>query len=409
MKRKLIVLAVFLIAATIYFLLFHKNKTLKYIPENADAVILIDVKNLKRQYIASFATHPSQWFRGKGKKGNTNFIQESGVEIPDFFQIFHIKNTSFLQWYCVFELTDKQKFSAYLKQQKFVRKGENIFQKDQLFLKIDGKKCIVGTSDLAFEKISHSMSSGKNVFNADSFIDNSLGSISFISGQRIRNFSIDLNSDEIEIKNTPKTENFAPIISDFQQKMLFLDAELDAKNIRYFSAFFNVNLADSSQVTHFKTTAELEQVKDTIITYGYDDNFNEIEKKTFQTITQPNYVIAFQSKDVEKTWHYFQNKKWINAGNQFTAIPFQPNFVEKNKTGMEIKSTRKPVQLSSKLNENYIFVRNNPLLLSSFKTVTATEKKIVSSIDYIFYGNKGEDYYIILKGKKEELPLILRW
>jgi hypothetical protein len=120
-------------------------------------------------------------------------------------------------------------------------------------------------------------------------------------------------------------------------------------------------------------------------------------------------VIVLQSKDVEKTWQYFQNKKWINAGNQFTAIPFQPNFVEKNKTGMEIKSTRKPVQLSSKLNENYIFVRNNPLLLSSFKTVTATEKKIVSSIDYIFYGNKGEDYYIILKGKKEELPLILRW
>jgi hypothetical protein len=409
MKRKIIALAVFLIAATLYVLLYHKNKTLKYIPENVDAVVLIDMKNLKRQYISSFAAHPSLWFREKNKKGKTNFIQESGVKIPDFFQIFHVKNTHFLQWYCVLELTDKQKFLAYLKQQKFVKKQENTFQKDQVFLKIDGEKCIVGTSELAFQSISQSISSGKNVFNADSFIDNSLGSISFISEKRIRSFSIDLNSDEIEIKNTQKAENFSSIISNLQQKQSFLNAELDAKNIKNFTAFFNGNIADSSQITHFNTTAELEQVNDTIITYSYDDNFNEIEKKTFQTITQPNYVIALQSKNAEKTWQYFQNKKWINAQNQFTAIPFQPNVIVKNKTGLEIKSTRKPIQLSPKLNENYIFVRNNPRLLSSFKTLTATEKRIISSIDYIFYGNKGEDYYVTLKGKKEELPLILRW
>jgi hypothetical protein len=99
----------------------------------------------------------------------------------------------------------------------------------------------------------------------------------------------------------------------------------------------------------------------------------------------------------------------MNAQNQFTAIPFQPNVMEKTKIGFEIKSTKKLISLSPLINENYIFVRNNALLLSSFKSLTSTEKKIISSLEYIFYGNTTQDYYLKLKFKKEELPLILRW
>lgn len=408
MKKKLVVLAFILFAATMYFVFYHKDKTLEYIPENADVVVLVDVKNLTRQYISSLATHPAQWFEGKSNKKNTISILKSGVKIPDFFQVFHLKNTRFSQWYSIVELTDKQQFLRYLKQEQFISKGKEVFQKDQMYIKIDGEKCILSTSDLN-SNTGIFQFSGKKPYHAGSFLDGSSGSISFISGRQIRNFSIDLLSDAIEIKNSTDVKDFSTVISKLQQNKFFLEAELDKENIRKFTSFFNKNFADSSQVSHFRIAATLKQVNDTIITYGYDDNFNETEKKTVQKIIQPDYVIALQSSDSEKTQLYFQNKKWMNARNQFTAIPFQPNIMTRTETGFEIKSTGRPLSLSPSLKENFIFIRNNALLSSSFNSLTAAEKKIISGLDYIFYGNNNQYYYLSLKFKKKELPLILRW
>lgn len=410
-KKKIIVPLFLLLAVAVYFVVFHKDKNLRYIPENADAVVLIDSKKLTGQYLFSLATHPSQWFEGKIKSKSSGSLKDSGIRIPDFLQIFHVKDTKFSEWYSVLELKDPQKFVAFLKKQKFIDNGNNQFQKDQFFVIVEKNHCIAGTSDLALETIKKQLlqTSSNSVWDADKLIQNTLGSISFISGQKIHNFSIELNDDEIEIKNNSNQEIFNSIASKIQKGNQFLELELDQENIRNFSRFFNKSIADSSHATSFKATANLEQVNDTIISYEYDDNFNEVEKKTFQKIVQPNYSIDIQSKDAEKTWAYFQSKKWINSENQFTAIPFQPNEISKNNNGVVIKSTRKPVITSPQLKENYILIRNNSLLYSALKTLSNTEKKILSNLDYVLYGNKSQDYWLKIKAKKGNLPLILRW
>ncbi|MEY8758363.1 hypothetical protein [Chryseobacterium tongliaoense] len=412
MKRnKLIVLFIFLFALVFYFVFFHKDKTLKFIPENADVVVLLDVKKIGGQYIYSLAAHPSLWFEEKKKKDDKNSLRDSGLKIPDFLQVFHLKNSGYSDWYSVIEVKDHEKFLAFLKTRKFINKGKNIFQKDRLFLRINGENCILGTSDLAFDNINQQLfrSSGKKNLNADQFIDDTVGSISFISGKNIRNFSIELNADDIEIKNTSKTKIFNSILTAAEQKTRFLEVELDAANVKTLTGFFNKSFRDSSEINYIKASAELEQVNDTIISYGYDDNFNEVEKKTYQKIIQPNYVIELQCKASEKTWEYFQNKKWINPQNQFTIIPFQPNHIARKNEGFEVKSIRKTIPARQKLKENFIFIKNNNLLLSSVSTLSVAEKKIISDIDYIFYGNKAQDYYVKLKAGKGELPLILRW
>ncbi|MBL1221748.1 hypothetical protein JET18_12930 [Chryseobacterium sp. L7] len=410
-KKKLIVPLILLLAAAVWFVFFYKNKTLKFVPENADAVVLIDVKKLTRQYISSLITHPSRWSGSKTKDQKTVSLKDSGIRIPDFLQVFHLKNTRFSEWYTVLELKNAEKFSAYLKSHQFVSKGENIFQKDQIFVKIEGEYCMVGTSALAFNKISQQLfqSSEKNTLNAEQFIHNSLGSISFISGKSIQSFSIDLKKDEIEIKNTGNPQNLTSIDSKLQQKNFFLDAELDAENIRNYTSLFNKSIGDSSGISYFKAAADIEQVNDTIISYEYDDNFNEVEKKTFQKIIQPNYVMDLQTAAPEKTWAYFQHKKWINDQNQFTAIPFQPNRIDKSNEGITVKSTRKPISLSPKIKENYILIRNNPLLLNSLSSLSPAEKRIISDVEYIYYGNKARTYWLKIKAKKGTLPLILRW
>jgi len=411
MKKKLIAFVILIAAIFIYFTLYYRDKELKFVPRNADVLILMDTQKATRQYISSFLSHPSEWINDKNKDRNTVSLLESGLKIPDFLQIFHLQNTGFSDWYCILELKNKQKFLTYLQQEKFVDKGNGLFHKGHVFIKIEGANCILGTSDSAFENINRLFLafSQRTNFTSDTFIDGSLGSISVISNGKIRNFSIDVNTDDIEIKTSVNTNDFISLISKVQQNTSFFTAELDRGNIKNFAPFFDKNFSGSIGIDYLKAAAELEQVNDTIITYGYDDDFNEIEKKTVQKIIQPNYSISLQSSDPEKTEQYFENKKWINAQHQFTAIPFQPNVIERQKSGFEIKSTRKTVRSSNQLNENYIFIRNNELLFSNLKSLTSNEKKVISDIDYIFYGDKGGRYYVKLKFKEYNLPLILRW
>lgn len=411
MRKKYIVLVIaILLSVGLYFLFFHKDKSLKYIPENADVIVLVDVKKATRQYIYSFLTHPSKWSEdGKKNKDKTTYLNY-GMKIPDFLQIFHLKNTKIAEWYAVLEIDDEQKFSAFLKSRKFISYGKNSFKNNQLFIKIEGEKCIVGTSDLNFKNIGKPFSQKfrNNILNADSFMDNGLGSISFISELRTQNFSIDLNDDEIEIKNEENSTNFESFISDLKNKTQFLEAELDKENIKKFSQLFNENLNDSADINYLKMSANLEEVNDTIISYGYDDNFNEIEKVSYQKIVQPNYEILLQNSYPEKTWNYFRNKKWINAQNQFTAIPFQPNLISQNKNEIVIKSTRKSIKASESRKQNYIFVKNNPLFYSSLKSLVGSDKSFLKDIEYLFFTNKNSEYYGKIKFVKREIPLILR-
>ncbi|AZA72605.1 hypothetical protein [Chryseobacterium indoltheticum] len=408
MKKKYIFLIVIvLLSIGVYFLFFHKDKSLNYIPDNADIVVLVDIKKAKRQYISSFIAHPSKWFEEKNGAKNKISVTDSGLEIPDFLQIFHLSNTKISEWYTVLEINDKEKLSAFLKDRKFINDEKGIFKNNQLFVKINGEKCIVGTSDLNFNNIGKPFSEKfrNNVLNADSFMGDGLGSISFISELRTQNFSVDLQDDEIEIKNEHNSANFESLISDLYKKTQFLDAELDSENIKKIGSVFKENMTDSTSVNHLQMSANFIQVNDTIVSYEYDDNFNEIEKISYQKIVQPDFEIVLQTSNPEKAWTYFQNKKWINAKNQFTAIPFQPNLMSVNKNHISIKSTRKSVKINETKNQNYIFIKNNPLLLSSFKTLN---NQFFKDIEYLFYGNKNQDYTVKIKFKKEKLPLILR-
>ncbi|MFY7844876.1 hypothetical protein [Chryseobacterium gambrini] len=409
MKKKLFVFVLLLFAGMMYFVFYYQKDTKIFSPKEADAVILIDTKKLTREYVYSLVGHPSLWFESKGK--NKISFRKSGVKIPDFLQVFHLKNTKVSNWYSVFELEDRKTFLSFLKQQKFTDLGNQMFRKDQIFIKILGKNCVFGTSDIDFDRVNVQLSNNSqaNLFDADALVTNGLGSIILNTKKGSHNLSVELRHDEIEIRNQSDSYDPSPAISKLLKTDSFLETELDAENIKNFAFLFDKTFADSSSISKLKASVHLEEVNDTIITYSYDDNFNEVEKKTFQKIIQPNYIIDFQSLNPEKTKLYFQNKKWINAQKQFTAIPFQPNLIIQKSKGFEIKSTRKPIQQSFNLNENYIFVKNNPLLLSFLKKSSSKEKKMISDIDYIFYGNRDEDYYLKVQFKKDDLPLILRW
>ncbi len=82
------------------------------------------------------------------------------------------------------------------------------------------------------------------------------GSISFISELRTRNFSIDLNEDEIEIKSSESSGDFKSLIADLEDETQFLKAELDQNNIKNISSVFNKNISDSLSVNSLKMSVK---------------------------------------------------------------------------------------------------------------------------------------------------------
>ena len=410
-KKKIVIPLLLLLAVLVYFVVFYKDKDLRYIPENVDAVFLVDTKKLTGQYLFKMILYPSHWSGKKSKNKNSGSLSNCGIKIPDFLQVFHIKGTRFSEWYTVIELKDPPKFIAFLKKQNFTDKKNGYFQKDQISVFVIGDLVLAGTSDKAFGMIQKQLFQKpvQAVWNADQFIHNTLGSFSFISEYGIQNFAIDLNDDDIEIKNNSNSDIFNFIAAKTLPGNHCTQLELDKDNIRSFARFFNKGISDSLQASYLKVTVDLKQVNDTIVSYDYDENFNEIEKTTFQKITQPQYIIEFQTKDPEKTGEYFQSKKWINSENQFTAIPFQPNEVKQHDNGFIIQSSGNRFISLPPLKQNYILIRNNSLLYSSLKTLNETEKRIISDIDYVLYANKSQNYWLKIKAKKGKLPLILRW
>ena len=407
MKKKWFLFSMAIIALlAIYFGLYYKNKELKYIPDSADAVVLIDVKNFTRKYLFETLTHPSAWFKDNKKKDKISW-RDAGIKIPDFVQLFHLKNESFYNWNTVLEIKNKEEFLLFLKKNGFKNKRDNIYSNGNFSLKISGEICIIGTSEKNLSDIENSLQSTKNLINTDDFMTEGIGSLGIINNKKIEKYPITLEDNFIEISNFGDSKHATSFLSKNINSTEFATAQLDQKNIQFITKILKTDFLSHKKINAIEANVDLKQVTDTIVSYDYDDNFNEIEKISYQKIVQPQYFIQINTKNKEDLWTYFEQKKYINNQNQFNAIPFSPNKISKNETGILIHSDIHP-KIKNNFKENFILIKNNPLILSSFKSVIASGQKKITDAAYLFYLNQDKKFFIRLAFKHQELPLILR-
>ncbi|WP_262150485.1 hypothetical protein [Chryseobacterium foetidum] len=406
MRKWLLFLAPAIVLLVVYFGLYHKNKELKYIPDGADAVVLIDVKNLTRKYLAEMLSHPSVWFKDSGKKDKISW-KDAGIKIPDFVQLFHLKNENLTSWNTVFEIKNSEAFKSFLKDQNFQTKGTNLYTNGNIFLKINGEFCIVGTSQKSFAIIENSLKSNKDLWNADDFMIDGIGSLGIVNGKNIGKYAIHLNDDSVEISNFSDLKKAETTLTQNSVNTGFITAQLDRKNIQTISEVFKTELFSHPKINSVDIHSDLKQVTDTIISYDYDENFNEVEKISYQKIVQPQYLIQIKSKNPDELWNYFEQKKFINTQNQFTAIPFLPNKISKNESGILINTINDP-KIKNSSEANFIFIKNNPLLLSSIKSLSPKLRKKAGKLKSVFFWNEQKLNLLRFQFKSDELPLILR-
>lgn len=405
MKKLIALLLVLLFGISIYFVFFHQDKSLKYIPKEADMVILVDVKKLKRESVISLITHPSEWFKNSEMKSMVSSLNNSGIKIPDFLQISHLKNQRYTEWSAVLEISDREKLLEFLKTKKFTSPlGHQIYEKDDFFVIIDDAYCFVGNSisTVTNHRYYFSNKNSQKIFDADSLI-NGTASISFM-GEKNYSYAIELLEDEIEISNAKDTKNFKPLFTQLNKKNFLLNLNLDRKNTKNIADFLMFKEFSSTQIGDIKMVANLESVNDTIVTYEYDDNFNEVEKKSFQKLTHPNYFILAKSLNPTKTLEFFNREKWINSENQMVAIPYQPKLIRENENTFTVKSLRKPLVIDVNQKGNFILFKNDDLLTTLITNLSTSEKEVLSKVESVFYGNQGTDYLVKIKFRKGELP-----
>lgn len=409
MKKLIFFILVLLFAISVYYVFFHQDKSLKFIPKQADAVVLVDVKKVKRESVFSLLTNPSEWFKDSEMKSMVSSLNNSGLKIPDFVQICHLKNQKFTDWSTVLEISDREKLLAFLKEKKFISEIPNHFEKDDFYLIINGNYCFAGNSVSAVTNHRFYFENEKSPQNqaADAFINGASASISFL-GEKNHNFAIEILEDEIEISNTKNIKIFKPLIAQLNKKNLLLNVNLDEKNTKNITEFWLNKKFDSLQLADFKMIANLESVNDTIVTYEYDDNFNEVEKKSFQKLTQPNYFISAKSSNPAKTLEFLNKNKWINSENQMIAIPFPPNLLSQNENIFTVKSLRKSLIIDKNQKGNFIFFKNDDLLNNLLLNFSPAQKKMLSKVESVFYGNEGANYLMKIKFKKGKMPLILK-
>ncbi|MBD8082900.1 hypothetical protein [Chryseobacterium caseinilyticum] len=406
MKRRLLFLVCVIVLLAVYFILYHKNKELKYIPDGADAVVLIDVKNFTRKYLSETVLHPSVWLKEGDKKAGISW-KDAGIKIPDFVQLFHLKNEGFSNWYMVLEIKNRKEFESFLKDQNFQTKGNSLYTNGNIFLKINGEICIAGTSQRSFETIESSLKSNKILWNADDFMTDGIGSLGIINGKNRENYSIHLNDENIEISNFTDFKKAETAFSQNINQTDFLTAQLEQKNIQTFSNLFKTEIFSHPEINSVEMNADLKQITDTIISYDYDDNFNEVEKVSYQKIVQPQYLIQIKTKNSDEVWNYFEQKKFISPQNQFTAIPFLPNKISRDENGILINTVNHP-KIKKSSEANFILIKNNPLLLSSFKSLSPKITKKVRELESVLYWNDKKQTLVRFQFKSGNLPLILR-
>lgn len=403
-KRKLFFLILVAALLALYFGLFHKNKDLKYIPDNADAVVVIDVKKLARNYLSEAILHPSTWFKESKKEDKNNWLN-AGLKIPDFIAFFHLPNEKTNSWYTILPIKNKEKLQEFLKAEKFQLKTGNVYQKASIFLKIVDKILIAGNSETAFNTLEKTFSSPpKNIRSADEFMTEDFGVLAILKDKNIQKYGINLGEDFIEISNST---DFKREVPSTLQPTHFLEANLNQKNLKLFSTLFKNDVFSDENINSVEIVSDLKQVADTIISFDYDENFNEVEKVSIQKIIQPQYSIQLKTSNPNKVWANLKNQRKIDAKNQFTAIPFLPNQIQKEKNGLSIQTKNHP-QILKNIPDNYFILKNDALLLSSIKSLSETERRKCNDIDYLFYSNKGDDFVLKLQFKKGNLPLILR-
>ena len=338
--------------AFLYWYGFHKEFNQESIPQNADAIAMVDVKNIRNHFIFSYLKNPSEWQSDatlselKKRLDLSNF----GISAPDYCAFFHIENQPISQWSTILKIDDERAFEYELAKAHFrktrLQNGMNFYYaKDKAVLIIRHSNQIL-VSNIPEKQIQIAVNIAENLFLKKLFLDAKKTEKTIYTSNAVTFWikknslleedgilNLKLEDQEIKVdgqlklnykKQSQFTLNPKALLSvDFDFEMI-RNQQILKLNSDKINKMVGFNL--DSVFVHNPTKTELVlneiiEKKDSAISYEYDDDFNPIKKVVVHTSREPSFYFSMQTENSKRVYNYLKTQNAIDKHQVFVNFP----------------------------------------------------------------------------------------
>ncbi|PKB16539.1 hypothetical protein [Flavobacterium sp. 5] len=397
--------------AILYLYGFHKEFDKKNISQNADGIIMVDIKNIRNHFVFSYLKNPSVWeFSLNNSEATKRFdVSNYGIEPSDYLAFFHIQNQPLNQWCFVAKIENETKFNKALVKASFAKTKNNKsficyyskivdaciiqYANQILFCKNASNNqqfCLQIAEDL-FEK--HNYFDSKKIektIKTPNAITIWIKKNNLLDDNGIINIS--LKEGEIvaegQLNWKPKYEKLFPFVQNsntllslgFNFEMIQNEDILKNHSVQI-NKIIGFDL--DSILAHHPTQTELVlhniiEKKDSAITYDYDDDFNPIKKVIVHTNREPAFYFSVQTENSQKVYDYLKVQNIIDDHEVFTNFPLAitKSSVENNSFTLQANLPKDTSSKYSTPKIGYLQINLNRLQPKDWQFLIAKNKNI---------------------------------
>lgn len=340
--------------AFLYWYGYHKVFDQKYIPKNADGIIMVDIKNTRNHFIISYLKNPSEWQWNRPKTKFEKLFNPSnlGIKATDYFAFFHIENQPIEQWFATAVIENESVFEKAANKAHFNKtkhsSGMSTYYSKAVALLIIKYSTQILVANIPEKQKQVAIKTAEELFVKKQFLDTKriektidtdnevtfwIKKNSFLEKDGILNLK--LKDQEITIDGQLQLEpKFKKEWQFSQNPNALLSLGFNFEMIRE----LNILKKHSSKINkligfdldsilvHNPTKTELVlnriiEKKDSAISYSYDDDFNPIKKVVVKNNREPSFYFSMQTSDSKKIYNYLKTQNVIDNHNVFVNFP----------------------------------------------------------------------------------------
>lgn len=328
------------------------------VPDRATAIVQVKLRNLEKHVVFDAISHPAKYisFQPKKKKEKRFKKLTKAIEIPKTLFFYTGDGPLENVWFSnVLPLDDAEMFVGFLNDEKFdiAKNGQyKIFSKKNFYIAVNNESYILAYA----EKPLTELSIFNKVFSPEGYLEGTDPKLAALKDNdadivflQSDNALLTANFNDGKVEIAGKSNKLSEI---FGQPALI--AAASEKNIAYFSGKLRGNLPENNwgyfntvkrkfeNFSHLKIDsiapylngeiasvfAAVQQVKDTVVSYDYDDNFNQVETKKIVEREVPVFNLELGKKDTaDAIFQYLNRHNAVmveSTDTIFTKIPLFP-------------------------------------------------------------------------------------
>ncbi|PWA11694.1 hypothetical protein DB891_02505 [Flavobacterium laiguense] len=388
----------------LYWIGYHKNFDKKNIPQNADGIVMVDIKNIRNYFIFSYLKNPSQWQLGTTEINKKFDFSNFGIETPDYLAFFHLENQPVTQWFTVVKIESETDFEKTIAKAHFskimLKNGMSSYYSKQLGICIIKHSNQIICSAIPENQKKIALKIAEDLFLKHQFLDpkkteKTISTSNAVTVWIKKNnllkedgiLNLKLGDQEVTVdgqlqfkskykKEWQFTQNPNALFAlgvNFEMIQDQIPYKQNPKRINRIIGFDLDSILIHNPTKTELVLNEIVEKKDSAISYEYDDNFNSIKKVIVHTSREPSFNFSMQTEDSKRVYDYLKSQNAIDKHQVFVNFPLAVTkiFVKNNTLTLETNPKKQASLKSSLPKTGYLKVNFNKLHAKDWRFMIA--------------------------------------